>query len=159
MAATSLLRVFAAIALSVALNSAAHAVVPLIQPGWSELEVEQRQILEPLANTWDTLDADRKKKWLTLSQRYASMTPEEQTRVKQRMKEWVSLSSAERKAARDNFTALQQAPAEHRTTMKETIKRQWLQYDNLSEPEKNRLRAEGNAQASPHKPTAPAASH
>jgi hypothetical protein len=149
MARTGLFRLVATIAVAVSLNNAAHAVVQLKQPTWTELSAEQRHVLEPLATTWDTLDADRKKKWLTITQRYTSMTPEEKLRVRERMQEWVRLTPAERKTARDNFTALQRAPAEQRSGMKETIKQQWLQYDSLPESEKSRLRAEGKSAPPP----------
>lgn len=143
MARTGLLRLCTAIALSVAFISAADAAIVLNQPSWAELSAEQQHVLLPLATEWNALSADRKKKWLAIAQRYASMTPDEKLRVKGRMEEWTKLSSTERKAARESFTALQQAPMEKREIMKETLKQQWQQYDALPEAEKSRLRAEG----------------
>jgi hypothetical protein len=148
MARTGLFRLCSAIALSAALTGAVDAAIVFKQPTWGELSREQQHILAPLATEWNVLDADRKKKWLAIAQRYASMTPDEKLRAKSRMEEWTKLSSAERRAARDSFTALQQAPVEKREIMKETLKQQWSQYEALPESEKSRLRAEGQSKGS-----------
>lgn len=142
MARASIAKLCAAIALLFAAMPPANALITFKQPTWTELSPEQRTILAPLVNDWNSMESDRRKKWLGIAERYSAMTPEEKTRIQRRMKEWTRLSPEERKVARDGFTSLQNAPQEHRSAMKATIKQQWQQYQELQESEKQRLRNE-----------------
>ena len=58
--------------------------------------------LAPLAEEWDQLEPLRRQKWLGIIKRYASMKPDEQARVQEKMREWVQLTPAERRQARQN---------------------------------------------------------
>ena len=58
------------------------------QPQWTELSVEQRTILAPLSDDWDAMEYSRQKKWLGITRRFATMTPEEQRRIQGQMQEW-----------------------------------------------------------------------
>ena len=53
---------------------------------WKDLTLAQKQALEPLAGEWDTMEPIRKQKWLGIGKRYASMKPDEQVRVQERMR-------------------------------------------------------------------------
>jgi len=63
-------------------------------PSWDSLPPSERQFLAPLAPEWDKLDAQRKAKWRGIAQRYPSMNPEEQQRVRQQMGAWFQLTPA-----------------------------------------------------------------
>lgn len=142
MARASIAKLCAVIALFFAASFPAHALITFKQPSWANLSAEEKTILSPLAEEWDAMELQRKKKWLGVAQRFSSMTPDEKARIQLRMKEWAKLSPEERKTARDSFTSIQKAPQEHRDSMKETIKQQWQQYLELPESEKERLRNE-----------------
>lgn len=103
-------------------------------PAWSSLSAPQREVLAPLAKDWDSLDADRKRKWLEISQRFPSMAPARQERVKQRMVEWARLSPEQRTEARNNFQESKKLPAEERQA-------QWEAYRALP-PEQRKALAE-----------------
>ena len=123
----------------------AMAGVPVIgQPSWSQLPPAKQQILAPLANEWDGLESWRKKKWIEIADRYPRMTPDEQTRVQQRMKDWVKLTPEERKAAREKYKNVQQASPEQR----EALKKMWSEYETLPPEEKDRLKQSAASKAS-----------
>jgi hypothetical protein len=147
MARASIAKLCAVIALFFAASLPAHALITFKQPSWANLSAEEKTILSPLAEEWDAMELQRKKKWLGVAQRFSSMTPDEKARIQLRMKEWAKLSPEERKVARDSFTSIQKAPQEHRDSMKETIKQQWQQYLELPESEKERLRNESTRRA------------
>jgi hypothetical protein len=113
-------------------------IVPLPQPDWKQLNANQKQILVPLANQWDSLDHARRKKWLGIADRFGAMTPDEQMRLQTRISDWARLSADDRKAAREKYKSLQSAPPE----TKETLKQKWQQYLDLPEEEKARLKAQ-----------------
>ena len=59
---------------------------------WNKLTRAQQAALQPLAGEWNKLDAPRRQKWLDIANRYASMKPDEQVRVQERMREWIKLT-------------------------------------------------------------------
>jgi len=121
------------------------------KPVWSQLSPAQRLALEPLHAEWDPMEGARKKKWLELANHYASMSPEEQQRVHERMREWVRLTPAQRKAARQNFTQARTiAPNEKTAT--------WESYKQLPDEQKQKLAEEARRKAPNGKPTAAASS-
>src|SRR5258708_12261930 len=52
-----------------------RAVKPGVRPAWAELTAEQQQVLAPLKADWDTLDPDRRLKWIAIAKRYPRMKP------------------------------------------------------------------------------------
>ncbi len=91
------------------------------------------------------MEGFRRKKWLGIAQRYASLTPDEQGRMQRRMTDWAKLTPDERKRARDKYKSLQKDTPEK----KEAVKLKWQEYKELPESERSRLKAEANK-----KPTA-----
>lgn len=128
-----------------AASPAIAVVPPLIQPTWNELTAQQRAVLAPLHNEWNSLEAYRRKKWIGIAQRYPAMTPEEQVRVQQRMSEWMKLRPDQRKAARDSFKSMKQNTPEKRAEMPQ----KWQEYSQLPDEEKKRLQAEAAKNATP----------
>lgn len=116
--------------------SGPSAIVTPAQPQWTELTVEQRIVLAPLSDDWDSLESNRQKKWLGIARRFASMTPAEQRRIQTQMQEWGKLTPAQRAQARENFITAKQLPAEK----KEQLRQKWEEYSSLPEEEKERLK-------------------
>lgn len=108
---------------------------PIGAPRWSELNPAQREVLSPLAEEWDRMDETRRLKWVGIANGFHRLTPEEQVRIRLRMKTWVSLSPEERERARDQYRALRNAPPEQREAMRE----QWLRYRSLPPEERQQL--------------------
>jgi hypothetical protein len=111
---------------------------PPEKPLWRDLTPAQQAALQPLAAEWDQLEGVRKQKWLEMANRFASMKPEEQQRVHERMREWVRLTPAQRKLARDTYSRTKKlAPGEKTST--------WENYQQLPEEQKQKLAAEAAA--------------
>ena len=101
-------------------------------PFWVELTPAQRIALSPLESEWSKIDAFRKKKWLEISSRYASMKPDEQQRLQEKMRIWAKLSPEQRRHAREVYSRTKSLDAEQKSA-------EWQQYQKLPENEKKRL--------------------
>lgn len=123
------------------------------KPLWRDLNPAQRTALAPLAAEWDQMDGVRKQKWLEMSSHFASLKPDEQARIHERMREWVRLTPAERKLARDTYKRTKKlAPGEKTAT--------WESYQQLPEDQKHKLAESAAARkpasaTSPHVPSTP----
>lgn len=124
------------------------------QPIWSELTVQQKIILAPLSNDWDSLAYYRQKKWLGIAARFPSMKPEEQRRIQVQMQKWGKLTPEQRQLARENFITANQLPPEK----KQELKLKWEEYSNLPEDIKDKLKQQAarDALPKPNRPTATA---
>ena len=129
----------------------ASAIVTPPQPQWTELTVEQRVILAPLADEWDALEFNRRKKWLGITRLFSTLTPEEQRRIQVQMQEWAKLSPEQRRQAREHFLTTNKLPAEK----KQELKQKWEEYSNLPEEEKERLKQQAAAKPLPKPGWAP----
>lgn len=98
------------------------------RPNWSELSPKQQAVLAPLAADWESLDSTRRKKWVTIANRYPRMGTEEQTRLQERMQAWAKLTPQQRRVARENYRALRQLPSPQRSSVRE----QWQQRQTSS---------------------------
>ncbi|MEW6165190.1 MAG: DUF3106 domain-containing protein [Pseudomonadota bacterium] len=110
----------------------------LAQPEWAQLSPQQRQVLAPLAAEWNGMEAFRRKKWLGIAERYATMAPEEQSRLQQRMRDWAKLTPEERRLAREKYKALKKVSPDQR----ESLRQNWADYKALPEAERQRLKEE-----------------
>ena len=93
-------------------------------PSWAELTPAQKEILAPLEQDWNSMESQRRKKWLKMAEHYPQMTPEQQQRVQSRMREWVALTPEQRAQARARYKKMEKLPPEKR----QEIKRKWNQY-------------------------------
>lgn len=110
----------------------------LRQPDWQELSLQQKQILAPLSDEWNSMDDDRRRKWLGIAARYPHLSREEQGRIQGQMGEWARLTPQQKQAIRAKYRALLKASPQARAAMRE----QWEKYQELPEEEKQRLQAE-----------------
>lgn len=136
-------RLIAGLAFSLALAGPLQAQAPTTviigtppQPGWSLLSTQQKIILAPLVGDWDQMENIRRKKWLGIAERFPKMTPDEQARVQERMREWVALTPAQRAKVRDSYKEFNQLDADKKLA----VKKKWEAYSNLSEEDKVRAR-------------------
>lgn len=119
---------------------------PLIAPAWKDLSAVQRQSLQPLEGTWDTLGDGHKRKWVALAHNYPQLAPAEQAKMHDRMAQWAALKPRAREMARLNFAETKKvAPAERAAN--------WEAYQALSPEEKKSL-----AKKTPSKPAGAAIS-
>src|SRR5690606_28909686 len=79
-------------------------------PTWASLTADQRNLLAPFAEEWDSwLDGERRA-WLALAARFPAMPPAEQVRARERIREWAQLGPEERRTARANFGMARRMP-------------------------------------------------
>jgi hypothetical protein len=109
------------------------------KPLWRDLSAQQQAALEPLSGEWDQMEGVRKRKWLEMAAKFASMKPEEQQRMRERMREWVRLTPAQRNLARENYNRIRKI-APTRSQKAAT----WQSYQQLPEDEKKKLAAQAS---------------
>jgi hypothetical protein len=107
-------------------------------PLWTELSPVEREILKPLAPTWNTLSQTHKRKWLQMTKSYPALSTEEQVKMQGRMKEWVALTPQQRAQARLNFAKTKELSKELTPEEKQA---KWQAYQALSDEEKRKLAA------------------
>jgi DNA repair ATPase RecN len=105
------------------------------RPWWSELTDAQRVALSPLAAEWNNMELFRKKKWLEIGNRFATMKPEEQQRMQERMREWAKLTPDQRRVAREIYSRTNKLDPDQKSA-------QWMDYQQLPEEEKKKLAAD-----------------
>ncbi|KRB84587.1 DUF3106 domain-containing protein [Noviherbaspirillum sp. Root189] len=103
-----------------------------IKPLWAELNPAQQQALAPLAGEWDKMDGFRKKKWLAIGNKYASMKPDEQQRVQERMRDWVKLTPEQRRIARESYARAKKLGPDKKSE-------EWERYQQLPDEQKKKL--------------------
>jgi hypothetical protein len=100
------------------------------RPAWTELTPAQQQVLAPVQGEWEQLDTTRRRKWVSIADRYPTMKPSEQDRLQKRMQEWAKLTPAERKAARAKYETLRKQPRQKQ----DEVKRRWQEYEQSRTP-------------------------
>ncbi|HJV83148.1 DUF3106 domain-containing protein [Noviherbaspirillum sp.] len=105
------------------------------RPLWVELTPAQQQALAPLAPEWDKMDAFRKKKWLAIGNKYASMKPDEQQRLQARMRDWIKLTPEQRRIARENYARAKKLNRDQKSA-------HWEEYKQLPDEQKKKLAAD-----------------
>ena len=102
------------------------------KPTWNELTPAQQQALAPLLGEWDKMESGRKEKWLVIANKFAAMKPAEQDRLHERMRDWIKLTPAQRRAIRESYARAKKLDAQKKSA-------QWQQYQQLSEEQKKKL--------------------
>jgi hypothetical protein len=104
----------------------------LDKPLWRDLSSAQQVALAPLEPEWDRMEGPRKRKWIEMSARFASMPSSEQQRVHERMRQWMRLTPAQRELARENYSKTSRLAQGDKAA-------DWENYKQLSEAEKRQL--------------------
>jgi hypothetical protein len=111
---------------------------PLDKPLWSSLTPSQKIALAPIADEWDQADGVRKHKWLEIANRFASMKPDEQARVHERMRDLFKMSAEDRRVVRENYTRAKKIGPSQKSE-------EWEKYQQLPEEKKKQLADEAAA--------------
>ena len=105
---------------------------PDSKPTWSELTPAQQHALAPLAGEWKKMEFNSKEKWLVIGNKFAAMSPAEQERLQERMRDWVKLTPVQRRSVRESYTRAKKLDADKRSA-------QWKEYQQLSDEQKKKL--------------------
>ena len=100
-----------------------------------ELNPLQQQVLGPLAPEWNKLDSNHKSKWLAIAGKFATMTPEQQIRLKKNISDWANMTPEQHRLARESYARAKKLDAEQKAA-------QWEKYQQLSEEQKQKLAAD-----------------
>ena len=106
-----------------------------VRPAWAELTADQQMVLAPLKADWESLEPERRRKWVGIAKRYPKMNAEEQDRVQRRMQAWAKLSPEQRRQARENYRRIVKTPPETRERLSEA----WAEYQALPPAERQSL--------------------
>jgi hypothetical protein len=117
-------------------------------PRWTDLKPAQQTALQPLEKEWAGLDGRSKQKWVELAARFPKLTPEERSRVRERMSAWVKMTPRERGDARANFQEAKQVPVQDR-------QERWKAYQALSPEERERFATRASPTEASRKASAP----
>jgi hypothetical protein len=123
---------------STAINTGGIASKSDVKPLWTELTPTQQQILGPLAPEWNKLDSNHKSKWLAISNKYPTMTPEKQQRFQANIHSFANLTPEQRRVARESYARAKKLEPEQKTA-------KWEQYQQLPEEQKQKLAADAAA--------------
>lgn len=118
-------------------RSRTSSLVELVQPLWSTLGEQQRAVLAPFADQWNTWSANEKRAWVTLATRFPKLSPIEQAKANERIAEWASLTPAQRKLARANYRLARKLPSDERVS-------QWQRYEGMTPEQRKVLRIGGS---------------
>jgi len=105
------------------------------RPAWAELTAEQQMILAPLKADWESLEPERRRKWIGIAKRYPGMKPQAQERVQRRMQAWAKLTPEQRRQARESYKRIAKQRAEKRQQLAE----RWAEYQALPPHERHSL--------------------
>jgi hypothetical protein len=119
----------------------AYASAESAQPSWEQLKPQQKEVLAPLAQEWNNLDAAKRKKWLGIAKRYPGMKPSEQHRTQLQMRDWYSLTPEQREIVREKYKTIKKLPPDKR----DEIKQKWRGYGQRQEPGRGQI--EGQVEA------------
>ena len=113
--------------------SGAHPLPKTLdKPLWRDLSSSQQVALAPLEPQWDRMEGLRKRKWIEMSAKFASMPSLEQQRVHERMRQWMRLTPEQRERARENYSKTSRLAQGDKAA-------DWENYKQLSADEKRNL--------------------
>lgn len=119
-------------------DAAKPAVKPDVKPLWTDLTAAQQKILLPLAPEWNKVDGNHKAKWLAISNKFSTMTPEKQQRLQENIRDWAKLTPEQHRIARESYARTKKLNAEQKAS-------QWQQYQQLPSDQKQKLAADAVA--------------
>lgn len=104
----------------------------LDKPLWDDLGSAQQVALAPLEPEWNRMEGPRKRKWIEMSSRFASMPASEQQRVHERMRQWMKLTPEQRELARENYSRANRLAQGDKAA-------DWQNYNQLTADQKRKL--------------------
>jgi len=100
---------------------------------WSQLTAEQRQILAPFQQQWDSWPPADKRSWIVLANRFPQLSDAQQQRARNRISEWASLTGEQRTTVRNNIKLSRERKPNERSA-------EWNRYQQMTPEQKGVLR-------------------
>ena len=105
---------------------------------WAQLSDEQRKVLSPLSDEWDTLRPWQREKMLDIARDYPKMDAQKQQRVQKRLNSWSRMTPYERENARKRYQKFYALSPDKQ----DEVRKKWADYQKLSEADREKLRKE-----------------
>jgi len=105
---------------------------------WRQLSSAEQQVLQPLREQWDSIEAQRRQKWRDIAAIYPTLPAEQQARLRSRMTEWARMTPQQRNAARLHFGEVRQVPASERQA-------RWQAWQQLPEDQRRSIGAQAGS--------------
>jgi len=100
---------------------------------WAQLTGEQRQILAPFRQQWDSWPPADKRSWIVLANRFPELSGAQQRRARNRINEWASLTNEQRTTVRNNIRLSRERKPDERSA-------EWNRYQQMTPEQKGVLR-------------------
>lgn len=109
---------------------------------WNDLTAQQKQVLQPLAAHWSSMDDTGRDKWVNVATRFPTLSAAEKQRVQERMTQWAKLRPQERGEARLRFQQTRQLTPDER-------QQKWAAYQALPAEDRQDLTRQAQRKARP----------
>lgn len=135
------LSVCAALLFAPAISAAQDAgaernLAALVEPLWSDLDSNQRSVLEPFAEQWNAWPTEEKRVWVALADRFPGLSEKAKSKAIVRIREWAALTPEQRQVARTNYRLARELDRDARMA-------EWRRYSNMTPEQQKILRANG----------------
>ena len=106
---------------------------PVPQTPWTSLKPEERHILGPVADRWETFPGYQQQRLITSARKYPTLQPIQKERFDARLRGWAEMTPEQRRAARETYQGLRRLPP----AQQHELRQRWLQRhqgEEASEP-------------------------
>ena len=89
---------------------------------WKALKPEERRILGPIEDRWESLPGYQQKRFISSARKYPSLQPIQKERFDARIRGWATMSPEQRREAREAYQGLRRLPPAQQHELRE----RWL---------------------------------
>ena len=107
---------------------------PVPQTPWTSLKPEERHVLGPVADRWETFPGYQQQRLITSARRYPSLQPIQKERFDSRLRGWAEMTPEQRRAARETYQDMRRLTPAQQHELRERWLRQHQQPEEASEP-------------------------
>jgi hypothetical protein len=107
---------------------------PVAQTPWAALKPEERHVLGPVADRWETFPGYQQQRLITSARRYPSLQPIQKERFDSRLRTWAEMTPDQRRAARETYQDMRRLSPAQQHELRERWLRQHQQPEEASEP-------------------------
>jgi hypothetical protein len=102
--------------------AASNSRAPAAPLAWKDLQPNQQQLLQPYAQSWDSLPAERQQALSRGARRWLSMDPAQRAEAHERFQAWQKLPEQRRQLIRQRWEHFQQLDPEQKALVRQNFK-------------------------------------
>ena len=107
---------------------------PTAKTPWTSLAPDERRILGPVADRWETFPGYQQQRLISSARRYPSLQPIQKERFDARLRGWAEMTPEQRRAARETYQDMRRLSPAQQHELRERWLRQHQQSEEASEP-------------------------